>query len=102
MSLRVLGFLKKLATEPEAAANLARDEALLLVTELNSIRDALESKALGPSPAPQVQSVGSPQDRELTPSDVAERLRVSVRYVYRNANSWPFTRRISRKVIRFS
>jgi hypothetical protein len=43
-----------------------------------------------------------PDGRWLTPEELAARLQVSVRYVYRNASSWPFTRRISRKVLRFS
>lgn len=42
------------------------------------------------------------EDRLLTPIEAAERLGVSSRWLYRHAGSLPFTRRLSRKVLRFS
>jgi predicted DNA-binding transcriptional regulator AlpA len=41
-------------------------------------------------------------DRLISPSEVASRLGVTVRWVYRHADQWPFTRKLSRKVLRFS
>jgi excisionase family DNA binding protein len=42
------------------------------------------------------------KDRLLTPKEAAEILGQDVRWLYRHANELPFTRRISRKNIRFS
>ena len=44
---------------------------------------------------------GTTPDRLLTAADIAERMKVSKRYVYANADRWPFTRRLGRAV-RFS
>ena len=41
-------------------------------------------------------------DRLLSAAEVAARLGVPVRYVYRHARAWPFTRRLSPKTLRFS
>jgi len=38
----------------------------------------------------------------LTTDEVAARLNVSRRWVYHHSKRWPFTRRLSRKVLRFS
>lgn len=37
----------------------------------------------------------------LTPQDVAALLSVGVRWVYRHAHQWPFTRKLGRKCLRF-
>jgi excisionase family DNA binding protein len=42
------------------------------------------------------------KDRLLTPEEAAERLGQNVRWLYRHAKELPFTRRISRKNLRFS
>ena len=60
----------------------------------------LDEGVATPTPAPPGGN-GTTPDRMLTAADVAERLEVSKRYVYANATSWPFTRRIGRAV-RFS
>lgn len=44
---------------------------------------------------------GSPPDRLLTPDEAAAMLGVSVRWLYRHAGKFTFTRRLSRKVLRF-
>ena len=41
-------------------------------------------------------------DRLLTPEDAAARLGVGVRWLYRHADQFTFTRRLSRKCLRFS
>lgn len=42
------------------------------------------------------------KDRLLTPKEAAEILGQKVRWVYRHAPRWQFTRRLSRKCLRFS
>ena len=44
----------------------------------------------------------APQDRLLAPLEVAQLLGVTVRWLYRHSHQLPFTRRLSRKVLRFS
>jgi predicted DNA-binding transcriptional regulator AlpA len=41
-------------------------------------------------------------DRLLTAEVVAERLRLSVSQVYKQASRWPFTRKLSPRALRFS
>lgn len=41
-------------------------------------------------------------DRMLTAGEVAERLHCSKQHVYREARRWPFTRKLARRVLRFS
>jgi len=38
----------------------------------------------------------------LTAGEVAERLHCSKQHVYREARRWPFTRKLARRVLRFS
>ena len=44
----------------------------------------------------------SGSDRLLTAEEVAERLQRSADWVYRQAKYWPFTRRLTRRTVRFS
>lgn len=37
----------------------------------------------------------------LTPQDVATLLSVELRWIYRHASEWPFTRKLGRKCLRF-
>jgi hypothetical protein len=41
-------------------------------------------------------------DRLLTPEDAAARLGVGVRWLYRHADQFTFTRRLTRKCLRFA
>ena|SRR5215831_8227808 len=41
------------------------------------------------------------KDKLLTPQEAAEMLGQTVRWVYRHAPQWTFTRRLSRKCLRF-
>jgi predicted DNA-binding transcriptional regulator AlpA len=49
----------------------------------------------GGQPTPQ-------EDRLLDAREVAQRIGCSVRYVYEHADTFPFTRRLSSRVVRFS
>jgi predicted DNA-binding transcriptional regulator AlpA len=52
-------------------------------------------------PAPEQPASSPATDRLIGPGDVAARLGVSRRAVYRRASGWPFTRRVGRS-LRFS
>src|SRR5436853_492222 len=68
-----------------------------LIGELQALDGAPASPTLSRRP----EGVGEP-DRLLTAPEVAARLQVSVKLVYRTAARWPFTRRLSPGVLRFS
>ncbi len=54
-------------------------------------------------PAPNGRPPEAPaEDRLLTPEEAAAALRVTPRWLYRHAQRLPFTRRLSRKALRFS
>lgn len=52
-------------------------------------------------PTPEVKTNGS-EDRLLTVDEAAERLGMSVTWLYKNAARLPFTRRIGQRTVRFS
>jgi predicted DNA-binding transcriptional regulator AlpA len=45
---------------------------------------------------------GHAEDHLLTPEEAAEKLNVKLCWLYRHAKKLPFTRRLSRKALRFS
>lgn len=80
--------------DPAAAAEL-----LVELTVLQA-RLAARIRASGPAAA-KPESGGTP-DRLIAPRDAADALGVTVRWLYRHADELPFTRRLSRKTLRFS
>jgi excisionase family DNA binding protein len=75
-------------------------EALPPGGSLTLPRDAL-LEALRGNGAPPPSAPEAP-DRLLTVKEAAQRLGVSKRYLYTHATKYPFTRRLSPKVLRFS
>ncbi|MBI1796747.1 MAG: helix-turn-helix domain-containing protein [Candidatus Eisenbacteria bacterium] len=77
--------------------DMLRALAALTPAEIERLTAVMKAAGRGDS-----LSVPLSADTELmTAAEVATLLGVSVRYVYRNAHTWPFTRRISRKCLRF-
>jgi len=64
-----------------------------------SLLAQLLARGLPPTPAP--RTLPDP-DRLLTAVEVAPMLKVSPRWLYRHAGKLPFTKRLSRKALRFS
>jgi predicted DNA-binding transcriptional regulator AlpA len=90
--------------EPTKAVDLHHDQpddgkmvVQLSVTEFRQLITEEIAAALqnGSGHAPE-------KDRLLSPKEAAEILGQDVRWLYRHANELPFTRRISRKNLRFS
>ncbi len=77
----------------DAIGELARADAVL--------RQRLLMNGAGAAPAPVPEPPAEP-DRLLDVEELAERLRVTHDYIYRNASQWPFTRKLSPKMLRFS
>jgi predicted DNA-binding transcriptional regulator AlpA len=99
-----IALLDQIARDPRAASSLSPETALALLAQVAIVQAALVARLLtaqaeigsrrAPSP--------DPPDRLLTPHQAAERLGVTSRWLYRHAPRLPFTRRLSRKVLRFS
>jgi predicted DNA-binding transcriptional regulator AlpA len=96
-------LLHRLAADPTKLGSLTAEQE-------RALRGHLES-ALGEEPSvvpiaalPTVAPPGpavSPDDL-VTVEEAASMLKVSRRWLYRHAKTWPFTRKLSPKVLRFS
>ena len=74
-----------------------------VITRLSSLQTALAARLLKFPPNRNGQAVNSEEEDELLViADVAKLLNVSDDWIYRRANRLPFTRRLSRKALRFS
>ena len=98
--------LSTLAANPSRVVDVAPEALPALLGELEALRATLWARLQGASvPAtPPHQRDGNPtgEDRLLTVGEVAVRLGVDRRWVYRKADALPFTRRLSRGTLRFS
>ncbi len=101
MTPDALAALRALLADPQRADEIPPDEAAALMANLAAAQWALASRLRPPTAtAPASQAVEA--DRLLAPAEAAERLGVTVRWLYRHAHQLPFTRRLSRKALRFS
>jgi predicted DNA-binding transcriptional regulator AlpA len=95
--------LTQLLESPMLLDSLTREEIAAALVETTDLRDRLTARLDLLVATPQTQARSAPaQERLLTAVEVAERLGVTVRWVYRHADRWPFTHKLSRKVLRFS
>jgi predicted DNA-binding transcriptional regulator AlpA len=81
-------------TLPDPAA-IAIDDIPAAIGELERIKAMLYSRLSVPAAAAAVPE----PDRLLTADDVARQTQLSVRWLYRHADTLPFTRRVGRKVL---
>jgi predicted DNA-binding transcriptional regulator AlpA len=94
--------LRELLTDPARVAEMSLEETRVAFLALVTLQIALAAR-LGASPARSSEERGSGgEDRLLTAVEVAKHFGCSVAWVYRQAKHWPFTRRASPKVLRFS
>lgn len=99
--------LATIASDPERIADLAPSALPALIGEAEALRAQLwarlqaSSAPTGPAPP---ASEGEKKDRLLTADEVAERLGVDRRWVYRKAKAGdlPFARKLSAGTLRFS
>lgn len=101
--------LRELLADPARTRTLTHQEAATAAAEiaarqveLAALQAAIAGRMQSPGDSPGSRDLGKPDDRLLTPQEVADRLRSSLRFVYRNAKRWPFTRVINRKKVLFS
>ena len=97
--------LATLATDPERIGSVPVEDIPALIGEAEALKArlwaALSTNAAPPTPTAPREGNGAP-DALLTASEAAERLGVSPRWMYRKAESLPFTRRLSGGTLRFS
>ena len=96
--LTAVPTLDELAADPARAAALPLDAVRALLTRCAVAQAVLLPRVLEPAPDGHNRAE---VDRLLKARAAAERLGVSEDYVYRHANTFPFTRRLGRS-LRFS
>ena len=95
-------LLDALLTAPSMAAEVSPEEAAGLLAALGAIQTSLVARVLARPPKDTGAETRSPLDRLLKPQEAASRLGVKIRWLYDHASKLPFTRRLSRKALRFS
>ena len=94
--------LNDLLTDPERVSEVPLNEVPLLLVQLGGLQGALLAR-LGQAQAPPAQvDARAENDRLLGVEEAASALGVTKRWLYRHAGNLPFTRRLSRKALRFS
>lgn len=97
--------LATLAADPERVANVPPEHLPELVGAAEALRARLwarlQEAAAPKPPAERTPGSGEP-DRLLKAKEAAEILNVDTRWMYRHADSLPFTKRLADRVVRFS
>ena len=92
--------LAQLASDPSRVTDVPQADIPRLIGETEELRAQLWSRLQ--APAPTATPNGNAPDRLLTVVEATEILAVDKRWLYRNADSLPFTRRIGSRALRFS
>jgi excisionase family DNA binding protein len=87
--------------DPSKLGALAPEQERALVASLQAVMSP-EQLPAPPAPAISTPVPAWSGDDLLTVAEAAAALRVSRRWLYRHARTLPFTRKLSRKVLRFS
>ena len=86
--------------DPKALAEIPASDVPALLAQLAAVQGALAARLLSlPSKSP---TEPAEPDTLLTAEQAAPLLNVTPHWLYRHAKQLPFTRRLSRKVLRFS
>lgn len=94
--------LRDLLADQRRVDELTPTDAATVLVELASLQAAVATRLRTlPAAGPDI-ALTLPNDRLLTAEEVAERFNRSVAWVYRQAKNWNFTRRVTRRTLRFS
>lgn len=94
--------LEELLSAPERVAEVPLDQVPVLLAQLGGLQGALLARLVqAQAPLTQVDT-GPEKDRLLGIEEAASALGVTKRWLYGKAGNLPFTRRLSRKALRFS
>lgn len=100
--------LATLAADPSRVQDVSRDALPGLIGEAEALRATLWARlqATAAPSAPEAttppSSNGTKADRLLTAKEASERLGVGKRWMYRHADTLPFTRKLTEGTLRFS
>lgn len=97
--------LETLLSDPARAEALPRAELPELLGQIEQLRAALWTRLqapLEPEGRPTSDIERKSGDRLLSVEELAERLGVDHRWIYRRVDTFPFTRRLSERTLRFS
>jgi excisionase family DNA binding protein len=95
-------WLVRALSNPADLDRLSRAEAASILVELAALQASLAERLSAAPPAPPKHSQTREPDRLMTVDEVAARLGVTPRWLYRHAKQLPFTRKLSRRTLRFS
>ena len=102
MSAELGDALGAVLADPARVSEVPREQALELLGRLAAVQAALVARVAAEPTAPTRPEAAPAPDRLLRPREAAARLGVTVRWLYRHADQLPYTRRLSRRVLRFS
>lgn len=96
--------LAAVIADPNRVDNIPTEELPDILADIERLRVRVWTRLNSPPVRPESpnESDSESSDRLLDADGVAEVLNVTERYVYDHADEWPFTRRISRRKLRFS
>lgn len=95
-------LLHTVLADPARFAEIPRERMVALIAELAGLQARFAALLqLSALPDRRNEPESTP-DRLLTPTETAAALGETVRWLYRHAGELPFTRRLSRKALRFS
>lgn len=92
---------REILGDPGWVDGLSQADAAAVLVELAQLQSAVAAR-LRSAPLTGTEPAPAEPDRLLTAEDVAERFGRSVAWVYRHAKHWNFTRRVTRRTVRFS
>lgn len=95
--------LADLLQHPERVTDIPPEAIPPFLCQLTALQSALAARLItATANAKREPEVPSKEDRLLTPEEAATFLGTTPRWLYRHARRLPFTRRLSRKALRFS
>jgi predicted DNA-binding transcriptional regulator AlpA len=100
--LAAVPSLAQLVEAPALLQGLPLDVLLELQRQVGHVAVDLAAAIARSQAQPAITPTQAGPERLLTPTEAAARLGTTVQWMYRHAGSLPFTRRLSRKVLRFS
>lgn len=100
MSTDPRSVLARLAGSPGQASSLTPEDAALTSAYVLEVQAALAQRlsAAASETKPRESQI---TERLLSPADTAERLGVTLRWLYRNAKRLPFSRKLTNRTLRF-
>jgi predicted DNA-binding transcriptional regulator AlpA len=101
MSTELEALLRSLLAHPATLGTLTPEQGQALASTLRTVM-GVEQPPAPPAPTPATSAPAWSETDLLTVEEAAAALRVSPRWLYRHARTLPFTRKLSRKVLRFS